>query len=95
MIDDILSLVHKHEEWRGEKCLNLIPSENIMSPSVRRLLSSDLAHRYTARDHFYMGTRFTDEIEQYGEKVAKELFKAQTADLRPLSGHVADTHCFG
>jgi len=90
MIDDILTLVQKHEEWRGEKCLNLIPSENIMSPSVRKLLSSELAHRYTARDHFYMGTRFTDEIEQYGEKVAKELFKAQTADLRPLSGHIAD-----
>jgi len=38
-----------------------------------------------------MGTRFTDEIEQYGEKLAKEVFKAETADLRPLSGHIADT----
>ncbi|MGA2768344.1 MAG: aminotransferase class I/II-fold pyridoxal phosphate-dependent enzyme [Candidatus Bathyarchaeia archaeon] len=90
MIDEIISLVRKHEEWRGKQCLNLIPSENVMSPSVRSLLSSELAHRYTARDHFYMGTQFTDEIEQYGEKVARELFKAQTADLRPLSGHIAD-----
>jgi glycine hydroxymethyltransferase len=38
-----------------------------------------------------MGTRFTDEIEQYGEKLAREVFKAETADLRPLSGHIADT----
>jgi len=91
MINDILSLVKRHEEWRGKQCLNLIPSENIMSPTVRKLLSSELAHRYTARDRFYMGTRFTDEIEQYGEKLAKELFKAETADLRPLSGHIADT----
>lgn len=90
MIDDILNSVKKHEEWRGKMCLNLIPSENIMSPTVRGLLSSEIAHRYTARDHFYMGTQFIDEIEQYGEKVAKELFKAQTADLRPLSGHIAD-----
>jgi glycine hydroxymethyltransferase len=90
MTEDILSIVEKHEEWRGEQCLNLIPSENIMSPSVRRLLSSELAHRYTARDGFYMGTRFTDEVEQYGEKLAKQVFKAETADLRPLSGHVAD-----
>jgi glycine hydroxymethyltransferase len=90
MINEILNLVNKHEEWRGKQCLNLIPSENVMSPSVRRLLSSDLAHRYTARDKFYMGTRFTDEIEQYGEKIAKEVFKAETADLRPLSGHIAD-----
>jgi len=90
MIDEILNLVRKHEEWRGKKCLNLIPSENVMSPSARALLSSELAHRYTARDRFYMGTRFTDAIEEYGERVAKELFKAEIADLRPLSGHVAD-----
>jgi glycine hydroxymethyltransferase len=90
MISEILNLVQKHEEWRGKQCLNLIPSENVMSPSARALLSSELAHRYTARDRFYMGTRFTDAIEEYGEKVAKELFKAETADLRPLSGHIAD-----
>lgn len=90
MIDEILSLVKKHEEWRGKQCLNLIPSENVMSPSVRGLLSSDLGHRYTARDRFYMGTRFIDEIEQHGEEIAKALFKAETADLRPLSGHIAN-----
>lgn len=94
MIDEILSLVEKHEEWRGKQCLNLIPSENVMSPAVRRLLSSELSHRYTARDRFYMGTRFTDEIEQYGEKLAKEVFKAEVADLRPLSGHIADLIVF-
>jgi glycine hydroxymethyltransferase len=70
--------------------LNLIPSENVMSPVARQLLSSDLVHRYTSRDGFYMGTRFMDEIEQYGEKLARELFRAETADLRPLSGHIAD-----
>jgi glycine hydroxymethyltransferase len=90
MISEILSLVKKHEKWRGKQCLNLIPSENIMSPTVRSLLSSELGQRYTARDHFYMGTRFTDEIEQYGEEMAKKVFRADTADLRPLSGHIAD-----
>jgi glycine hydroxymethyltransferase len=94
LIDELLSLVDKHEEWRTKQCLNLIPSENIMSPAARNLLSSDLAHRYTARDHFYMGTRFTDAIEQYGEETAKKLFKAETADLRPLSGHIADLTVF-
>ena len=90
MIDEISSLVEKHQEWRGKQCLNLIPSENVMSPAVRELLSSDLGHRYTARDHFYMGTSFIDEIEHYGEEIAKEVFRAETADLRPLSGHIAD-----
>lgn len=90
MIDEILALVKEHEDWRGKRCLNLIPSENVMSPAVRKLLSSELGNRYTARDRFYMGTRLTDEIEQCGEQLAKKVFKAEIADLRPLSGHIAD-----
>ena len=90
MIDEILSIVERQEKWRGRECVNLIPSENVMSPQARALLSSDLAHRYTSSYKFYMGTRFIDEIEAYGEKLAKEVFNAQTADLRPLSGHIAD-----
>jgi len=90
MISEILNLVEKHEKWRGKQCLNLIPSENVMSPAVRGLLASDLGHRYTATERFYMGTRFIDDIEQCGEEIAKEVFRAETADLRPLSGHIAD-----
>lgn len=90
MINEILSMVEKHEKWRGQECINLIPSENVMSPQVRALLSSDLAHRYTASPRFYMGTRFTDQIEEYGEELAKKTFDAETASLRPLSGHIAD-----
>lgn len=90
MINEILNLVKAHEQWRGKECLNLIPSENVMSPAVRSLLSSELGHRYTARDRFYMGTTFLDEIEHRGEELAKDVFEAETADLRPLSGHVAD-----
>ena len=37
-----------------------------------------------------MGTRFLDEVELYGRELAKQLFGAETADLRPLSGHIAD-----
>jgi glycine hydroxymethyltransferase len=90
MISEILTLVKKHEKWRSKQCLNLIPSENVMSPTARNLLSSELTHRYTARDHFYMGTHFIDELEEYGEELARKIFKSETADLRPLSGHIAD-----
>lgn len=90
MINQLLSLIEEHERWRGQECVNLIPSENVMSPAVRSLLSSDLGHRYTSREKFYMGTRFIDEIEQHGEELAKKLFRSETADLRPLSGHIAD-----
>jgi len=37
-----------------------------------------------------MGTRFLDEIQLNGEELAKRLFDVETADLRPLSGHIAD-----
>lgn len=90
LIDEILGIVEKHEQWRGRECVNLIPSENVMSPQARALLSSELTHRYTSSYKFYMGTRFIDEIEQCGERLAKEVFNAETADLRPLSGHIAD-----
>jgi len=90
MINEILALSKKHEEWRGQQCINLIPSENIVSQAVRSLLGSDFGHRYTSTEGFYMGTRFIDEVEQYGEKLAMEVFHSKTADLHPLSGHNAD-----
>jgi len=90
MINEILALSKKHEEWRGQQCINLIPSENIVSQAVRSLLGSDFGHRYKSSDGFYMGTRFIDEVEQYGEKLAREVFNSKTADLHPLSGHNAD-----
>lgn len=85
------SLVDKHQQWRGKECINLIPSENVTSPAVRGMISSDFMHRYTStRTPFYQGTKFMDQVEELGEKFAKELFRAEYADLRPLSGHLAD-----
>jgi glycine hydroxymethyltransferase len=82
--------MRKHEKWRVENCINLIPSENVTSLHVQALLSSDLGHRYTSRSGFYAGTCYIDEIEALGEKIAAEVFHAECADLRPTSGHLAD-----
>jgi glycine hydroxymethyltransferase len=90
MREEIMSLVKKHEQWRLKETVNLIPSENVTSPAVRALLSSDFGHRYTSPDKFYMGTKFTDKIQLYGEQLAKDVFNSEVADLRPLSGHIAD-----
>ncbi len=96
---DALSLVRQHEEWRLGRCINLIPSENVTSPQVRALLASDLGHRYSLPVHdeihgsyvenAYQGTRYLDEVEALGEEVARKLFKAGYATLKPLSGHVS------
>ena len=49
-----------------------------------------MGHRYRADDRFYKGARFMDELELLGEKIAREIFEADWASLRPLSGHMAD-----
>ena len=96
---DVPSLVDRHERWRRDSCLNLQPSENLLSPQVLRVLGSDLASRYTlpwaaeyhgARlENAYGGTKYLDEIEGIGEQLACDLFGAKHASLKPLSGHVA------
>jgi glycine hydroxymethyltransferase len=87
-------LVTQHEGWRA-RCLNLTASENVLSPAVHAALDSDLVHRYadyTGRDlsaRRYRGTRFVVEIEREVERLAKDVFRAEFVELRPLSGHIA------
>lgn len=88
------SLVRDHEKWRNSKTLNLLASENFASPTTRNFLSSDLSNRYTARDHFYRGTKYSDEIELLAAEIARKLFRAKFADVRPLSGHTCSMILF-
>jgi glycine hydroxymethyltransferase len=82
--------VRDHEEWRIRECLNLIPSENRGSDHMRSMLTTDFGNRYSAPDKFYRGTRFVDELQALSEEVARKVFNARYADVRPLSGHTAD-----
>src|SRR5438876_12180983 len=80
----------QHEEWRVGECLNLIPSENQSSSHSRSVFMTDLGKRYSAPDKFYRGTRYLDEVQALAEDVAKKVFSARYADVRPRSGHTAD-----
>ena len=92
-------LVRAHDRWRGREVLNLLPSENALSPRARRYLASDLAGRYTlplsttfegeSIDNSYAGTRYTDQIEALANAAAARLFHGRFATTRPLSGHIA------
>ena len=96
---DVLALVDRHERWRADSCLNLQPSENLISPQVKRALGSDLAGRYTLPwsgeihgatvTNAYGGAKYLDEIEAIGEDLARTVFEARHASLKPLSGHLA------
>ena len=93
-VREIDGLLEKHHTFR-EDCLNLIASENLPSPLVDRLLSLDLNHRYgnyaglDLRQRSYQGNRFIVEIEEFAQDLARQLFGAAYADLRPLSGNIA------
>lgn len=80
----------QHEDWRLGECLNLIPSENRSSPLSKHMLTTDLGNRYNAPDKFYRGTKYLDELQSLSEEVARKVFNARYADVRPLSGHTAD-----
>ncbi len=87
----IIDLVLRHEGYRS-RCINLIASENVTSHAVRVLLTSDLMHRYSLRlsadDNFYRGTRYIEQVVEYADTLAKELFNARYADTRAISGHI-------
>ncbi|MBI3858722.1 MAG: serine hydroxymethyltransferase [Thaumarchaeota archaeon] len=82
--------VKDHETWRTKECLNLIPSENRGSELMRSMFMTDLGNRYSAPDRFYRGTRYLDELQALAEEIARKVFNARYADVRPLSGHTAD-----
>ena len=92
----IRSTLDAHDRWRAST-LNLIASENVLSPAARSVLDSDLLHRY-AEGHpggrYYEGTQFVDHIESETEKVVRDLFGAGWADVRPISGTVANEAVF-
>jgi glycine hydroxymethyltransferase len=84
----IHQIVTTHEAWR-QKCLNLIPSENLTSPQVREMLASDFGHRYAWDEPWYGGQKYTIQVEELALQAAKKLFNAKYANVRPLSGHLS------
>jgi glycine hydroxymethyltransferase len=88
----VVDLVKKHEKWFSES-LPLIASENVASRPVREVLASDLGHRYAEGwpgERVYAGCKFIDQIELIAIDLAKKLFKAEFADVRPVSGACAN-----
>jgi glycine hydroxymethyltransferase len=93
----VIELTRENDEWRG-KCVNLIPSENVMSPAAEKAYgASDFMHRYAEGDPFkryYQGTKFIDQIETLCTDLSKKLWRAGEADVRPISGTVANIAMF-
>lgn len=86
--ETVISRVSSHEKWFSES-LPMIASENLSSEPVRRVLSSDLGHRYAEGwpgERVYAGCKYIDQIELQAIALGKELFRADHIDVRPVSG---------
>lgn len=90
--ESVISKIQSHEKWFSES-LPMIASENLSSEPVRRVLSSDLGHRYAEGwpgERVYAGCRYIDQIELQAIALGKKLFRADHVDVRPVSGVVAN-----
>lgn len=83
---------------RQQDNVELIASENIVSPAVLEAQGSILTNKYAEgypNRRYYGGCRFIDEIEQLAIERIKQLFGAQFANVQPHSGSQANMAVFG
>src|SRR5678809_652115 len=89
---EIAALVRKETE-RQEEGLELIASENFVSPAVMEAVGSVLTNKYAEGypgKRYYGGCEFVDQVETLAIARAKELFGADHANVQPHSGSQAN-----
>ncbi|MGH7711408.1 MAG: serine hydroxymethyltransferase [Gemmatimonadaceae bacterium] len=94
---DIARLIEKEIE-RQTDGLELIASENFVSPAVLEAMGSPLTNKYAEGlpgKRYYGGCEIVDQIEQLAIDRAKALFGADHANVQPHSGAQANAAvCF-
>jgi len=91
-VERVRDAVRRHTT-RFEHAIPLIASENLLSPYAKELLISDFHSRYAEGlpgERYYEGNEQVDEVETLCLDLAKRLFRCSFADVRPISGTVAN-----
>jgi glycine hydroxymethyltransferase len=91
-LTEIRNLLLEHHEW-FQKSIPLIASENITSPAVDEACSCDFSHRYAegwSGQRVYAGCKYIDQVEDVCMELTKKYFECIHADVRPVSGVVAN-----
>jgi len=81
------------EEKRQQDVLEMIPSENYVSPSVREALGSVLTNKYSEgypKKRYYQGNAVIDQVETLTQERAKKLFGVPFVNVQALSGSPAN-----
>ena len=82
---------------RQQRNLELIASENIVSPAVMAAMGSVLTNKYAEGypgKRYYGGCQCVDEVEAIAIERAKKLFGAKFANVQPHSGAQANTAAY-
>ena len=78
---------------RQQDHIELIASENFVSPAVMEAMGSHLTNKYAEGypgARYYGGCQYVDEIENLAIQRAMELFGAEHANVQPHSGSQAN-----
>ena len=81
------------ELTRQRDHLEIIASENFVSPAVMEAMGSHLTNKYAEGypgARYYGGCQYVDEVETLAIERAKELFGAEHANVQPHSGSQAN-----
>lgn len=81
------------EEERQLGQLEMIASENFVSPAVLEAMGTVLTHKYAEGlpgRRYYGGCEFVDEVEELARSRATRLFGAEHANVQPHSGSQAN-----
>ncbi len=93
----VLELTRAHNRWRRLETINLIPSENVMSPLAEAAYMTDMMHRYAEgkpKKRYYQGLTYVDEVELLVMELMSRLFKVRYVEPRPISGTIANATVF-
>ena len=83
----------KNEEIRQKSTIELIASENFVSPEVLEAQGSVLTNKYAEGypgKKYYGGCKYIDVVENLAIERAKKIFKAEHANVQPHSGSQAN-----
>ncbi|MGE5474466.1 MAG: serine hydroxymethyltransferase [Ignavibacteriales bacterium] len=94
VFDPELAQAIENEAGRQEKKIELIASENFVSPAVMEAAGSPLTNKYAEGypgKRYYGGCEFVDVAESLAIERAKKIFGAEHANVQPHSGAQANT----
>lgn len=91
--DPEMARIIAHEAERQMDKLELIASENFVSPAVREAQGSVLTHKYAEGypgKRYYGGCEYVDEAEILAQDRARKLFDCEYVNVQPHSGSQAN-----